>query len=437
MRQPLLYKMSFLNSNTQGLKPSATLQINQKVKGLRDQGRDIYHFGFGQSPFPVPETIVETLKVHATYNAYLPTLGLPELRKKIASFLQQYQQVNASKESILIGPGSKELLYQTILMINGTYLIPKGSWVSYLPQVKLNNKEFALLETHWAHNYKLQPQALEDYCQNTNGTKILILNSPNNPTGAVYNPDELKALAEVCRNYQVLVLSDEIYSQLSFQAPHAPSISKFYPEKTIVFGGLSKVFASGGYRLGYLHLPHELNFLKDTYSSLFSETFSAVSTPIQYAAITAFEYKKELRESVEAARVILEALANYVYRSLTKAQIACTRTEGGFYMLIDFKHYKKQLKSLKLNDSVSVANYLLNQFNVALLPGIDFYFSRDEFIFRLAFVDFDGKKVLSAYQKNKNILLDLKFIKTFAPNVFKGVQKIIEFTIALDQNSHN
>lgn len=420
--------MSFINIRTQSLKPSATLLINQKINNLRNEGKTIYHFGFGQSPFPVPHKIVEELIKHANCNQYLPTLGLPGLRKEIANFLEIHQNIDADDTSIFIGPGSKELLFQTILILNGTYLIPKGSWVSYLPQIKLNNKNYALLETFFENNYKLQPHVLESYCKKSVAkNNILILNSPNNPTGAVYSKDELNDLAEICRKYDVTVLSDEIYSQLTFQNPHATSISNYYPEKTIVFGGLSKVFAAGGYRLGYLFIPANLHFLKKTYTSLFSETFSAVSAPIQYAAIEAFKFQKEVKESVEDSVVILHTLAKFVHHILTQANINCTNPEGGFYILVDFSYYTNQLSNLNLDNSISLANYLLDHYSVALLPGTDFYFSPNEFVFRLAYVDFDGKIALNEYQKNKNIPLDLKFIETFAPNIFNGVQKIIDF----------
>ena len=402
--------------------------INQKVKNLRAEGKIVYHFGFGQSPFPVPNRIVEELIKHADCNQYLPTLGLPELQKEIAGFLKSYQNINSEESSILIGPGSKELLFQTILLLDGTYLIPKGSWVSYLPQIKLNNKEFAILETSFDDNYKLQAHTLKTYCKDaTSENTILILNSPNNPTGAVYTEEELRDLAEVCRKYDITVLSDEIYSQLSFQAPHAISMSNFYPEKTIVFGGLSKVFSAGGYRLGYLSIPTELYYLKKTYKSLFSETFSTVSTPIQYAAREAFKFDKDVRESVEDSKAILQTFGNYIHQTLTQAQIKCTSPQGGFYILVGFSYYRDQLSKLGLKDSASLANYLLEHYSVALLPGDDFYFSPNEFVFRLAYVDFNGKTALTEYQKNKNIPLDLKFIKTFAPNIFNGVQKLLDF----------
>jgi aspartate aminotransferase len=420
--------MSFINSRTQLLKPSATLLINQKINNLRSEGKTIYHFGFGQSPFPVPKRIVGELIKHADCNQYLPTLGLPELQKEIAGFLKSYQNIDSDESSILIGPGSKELLFQTILMLDGTYLIPKGSWVSYLPQITLNNKEFAVLETSFDDNYKLQAHTLEVYCKKaTSENNLLILNSPNNPTGAVYTEEELTDLAEVCRAYDITVLSDEIYSQLSYQVPYATSISNYYPGKTLVFGGLSKVFSAGGYRLGYLSIPSELHYLKTTYKSLFSETFSAVSAPIQYAAIEAYKFEKEVKDSVEDSKEILHMLGNYVYDTLSSDNIKCTSPQGGFYILVDFSYYKDQLSSLDINDSVSLGIHLLDKYSVALLPGVDFYFSPNEFIFRLAYVDFNGKTALAEYQKNKNIPLDLKFIKTFAPNIFNGVQKILEF----------
>ncbi|MCZ6594607.1 MAG: aminotransferase class I/II-fold pyridoxal phosphate-dependent enzyme [Bacteroidetes bacterium] len=157
----------------------------------------------------------------------------------------------------------------------------------------------------------------------------------------------------------------------------------------------------------------------------------AVSAPIQYAAIEAFKFKKEVKNSVDDSKTILHTLGNYVHQTLTQANINCTSPQGGFYILVDFNFYKDQLSKLDLKDSVSLADHLLEHYGVVLLPGVDFYFSPNEFIFRLAYVDFNGKTALDEYQKNKNIPLDLKFIKTFAPNIFNGVQIIIDFVNSL------
>ncbi len=420
-----------INKNISQLKPSATLLINEKVKELRKKGKTIYHFGFGQSPFSIPGKITKKLKKHADCNQYLPTLGLPQLRDEIADFLKNYQNIQTDSDYIFIGPGSKELLYQTILMLDGTYLIPKGSWVSYLPQIKANSKESVILETYFEDNYKLQAEVLETYCEkNESQSKLLILNSPNNPSGAVYNAEELEKLASVCRIYNIIVLSDEIYSQITYETLHAISISNYYPENTIVYGGLSKVFSAGGYRLGYMVLPEKLKELKSCFQSLFSETFSTVSAPVQYAAIEAFKYKKSIKRQVEASVKILNIIGEYVYHNLTQARIQCTKPKGGFYILIEFGSYKEQLDKKNITNSSDLANYILEEFNVALLPGIDFYFEPKELIFRLAYVDFNGRKALKKYLK-KDLSLDTKFVETYASNLIKGTQKIIEFVNTL------
>jgi len=133
-----------VNQNIQNLKPSATLAINQKVVALREKGETIFHFGFGQSPFPIHQSIVNALKDNATNNHYLPTIGLDVLRNTIAKFLEKHQGIKAESDFIYIGPGSKELLYQTILILDSTFLIPKGSWVSYGPQINSKNGEIML-----------------------------------------------------------------------------------------------------------------------------------------------------------------------------------------------------------------------------------------------------------------------------------------------------
>jgi len=420
-----------INKDISQLKPSATLLINEAVKKLRAEGEKIYHFGFGQSPFPIPSKIVKSLKKNAKCNHYLPTVGLLELRIEIAKFLGKHQQIKTSYENVFIGPGSKELLYQTILILEGTFLIPKGSWVSYVPQVKSVGKDYAVLETDLETNYKLQSETLEAYCkENVGKNTILILNSPNNPSGAIYNTKELKKLSAVCKKYNITVLSDEIYSQVSFETSNAPSISNYYPEKTIVFGGLSKVFSAGGYRLGFMVLPKELTNLSTIYQSLFSETFSAVSAPVQFAAIEAYRYKKPVRKQVEASVKILAAIGDYVYRNLTEVGVTCTKSQGGFYVLIGFDAFREELRKKQLTNTVDLANYLLKEHQVALLPGVDFYFAPEELTFRLAFVDFNGKKALKKYFKN-DVPLDSKFIETYALNVVAGIQKIVAFVNTL------
>jgi aspartate/methionine/tyrosine aminotransferase len=415
-----------VNSHIQSLKPSSTLVINEKIRQLRSKGELVYHFGFGQSPFPIHHTITSALAKHVNDNNYLPTTGLEVLRREVSVFLKKYQGVDFNSNFLFIGPGSKELLYQTILIFESVFLIPKGSWVSYLPQIKSKNGSYEILETFIQNDFKLAPNELENYCKtNSKSQKTLILNSPNNPTGAVYSKEELKALAQVCRKYDVIVLSDEIYSQINFKDEYSPSMAMFYPEKTIVFGGLSKVFSAGGYRLGFIALPKGLYELKNMYRSLFSETFSAVASPIQHAAVAAFKYEEDLQNYIRTCTNILKGISEYMFTKLDEAGITCTKPKGAFYMMIGFNKFKDKLQKLNIITSNELADYLLMNYRVALLPGTDFYFNSDDLYFRLACVDFNGEKVLNAY-KNSNELNEA-FIKKHCNAIYQGTEQIIKF----------
>lgn len=414
-----------VNKFIQDLKPSSTLAINQKVKQLRSNGKTVYHFGFGQSPFPIHESITESLTNHAKDNNYLPTNGLELLRDEIGNFLNKHQGVQFNSDSIFIGPGSKELLYQTILILEGVFLIPKGSWVSYLPQIKSKNGNYEILETQLNNDFKLTAEILEDYCEIKNKEqKTLILNSPNNPTGAVYNDEELKSIALICKKYNVIIMSDEIYSQVNFNQEYSPSIAKYYPELTIIFGGLSKVFSAGGYRLGFVALPTELNEIKTLYTSLFSETFSSVASPIQYAAITAYNYEESLKNYVKESSDVLKIISMFVYHSLKSVGIYCTQPQGAFYMMIGFENFKDKFHALGIETSIQLADFLLENYSVALLPSTDFYFQKEELFFRLAFVDFNGEEALKVYSKfDENTH---EFIKIYCPSIYHGTQQIIK-----------
>jgi aspartate aminotransferase len=421
-----------LNQSILQLKPSATLAINQKVKALRDKNKTVFHFGFGQSPFPVHESIVKALINNAANNHYLPTVGLEPLQNEVAEFLKEYQNINADSNFIYIGPGSKELLYLTILILEGVFLIPKGSWVSYGPQIKSKNGKYVILETSLENNFKLSSEVLKEYCRsNPDQQKSLILNSPNNPTGAVYSYDELEKLANVCRANNIIVLSDEIYSQINFMEDFSPSISKFYPERTIVFGGLSKVFSAGGYRLGFMVLPKDLQFMHQAYRSMFSETFSAVASPIQYAAIEAFKMKDDVRKYIRDSSSVLNGISHFIASSFKETGIEYTQPQGAFYMMIGFNSFKEKINNLGIKTSSQLANYLLDNFNTALLPASDFYFPEDKLFFRLAYVDFDGEEVLNAYRSHP--IINEEFIKKFCPNIYEGVNKILGFVKNLGQ----
>ena len=238
------------------LKPSATLAINEESNKLKKQGKKIYKFGFGQSPFPIPEVIVESLKKNAYKNKYLPMQGLEELRLAISKHLNKLNKSNYNFDDIIVGPGTKELMFLMQITFNGEVILPAPSWVSYQPQALIGNNKVHWIQTSITSNWFPTPEQIEEKIKTLkNKNLILFLNSPNNPSGTICN--NLKQIAEIARKYNLIVLSDEIYSELTFENKHQ-SISEFYPEGTIVSSGLSKWCGAGGWRLGFFAIPKNL-----------------------------------------------------------------------------------------------------------------------------------------------------------------------------------
>ena len=279
---------SKVKKNILKLKESSTLAINEKSKELIKSGKKIYRFGFGQSPFQIPERVVDTLKLNAHKKEYLPIQGLPELREKISNHLFKNTGVRYSKENILITPGSKEAMLLMHVTFNGEILTPAPSWVSYEPQAQIGSNKVHWLETSRENNWFPTASELEKKLKKIGKNKniIFILNSPNNPSGAICK--NLKELAQVAKKYKLIILSDEIYTDLSFDNSYN-SISEFYPEATFISGGLSKWCGAGGWRLGFLAVPNGSKQFMNSLKSLASESYSTVNTPTQFAAVEAYE----------------------------------------------------------------------------------------------------------------------------------------------------
>jgi aspartate aminotransferase len=394
------------------LKESSTLVINEKSKELIKQGKKVYQFGFGQSPFPIPKNIVETLKDHAHRKEYLPIQGLPKLRESISNYLEKKTGNIYPKENILITPGSKEAMLLMHIAFKGEIIIPAPGWVSYEPQAQIGSNKVHWIETSRANNWFPTAKELEMKIKTIGKSKnlILILNSPNNPSGAVCN--NLEALAKVAKKYKLIVLSDEIYTDLTFGNDYN-SISKYYPEFTFITGGLSKWCGAGGWRLGFLAVPKKLNEFLTSLKSLASESYSTVNTPTQFAAAEAYggdyeEYKKKVKG-------ILNAIGDYVYNNLKSNKVLINPPQGAFYLMPEFKN-KKYKNSSKLCEAI------LHETGVAMLPGSDFGFKPKRMLTRLSYTDFDGTKFFSNVI-NYNSINDA-MIEKYAPNVVEGVSKL-------------
>ena len=400
------------------LKPSATLAINEESNRLKKSGKNIYKFGFGQSPFPVPDSIICALKNNANKNTYLPMQGLEELRSVIANYLNKNNNNNFKSDDILIGPGTKELMFLTQIAFQGEVLLPAPSWVSYQPQAFIAKNTVHWIQTTKSSNWFPTAEQLENKIKSIkNKNLLLFINSPNNPSGTVCN--NLQEIAEVAKKYKLIILSDEIYSQLTFDGQYR-SISNFYSEGTIVSTGLSKWCGAGGWRLGFFAIPDQLKVLKNSLKILSSESFTSVSAPIQYAAIDA--YKSDHSTYLNTVRKILSFTANYVYENLKSNTINVIKPEGGFYLFPEFTN-------AKFFSSSEMCKDILNKTGVALLPGSDFGLDSKKMIARLSYTDFDGSNFLKNTLGSKN--LDKDDLEKYAPNIVEGVTRIKEWSSSL------
>ena len=397
------------------LKPSSTLLINEESKRLEKEGKKIFKFGFGQSPFQIPEYIVNELKKNSHQNKYLPMQGLAELRETIASYISNKKNYNYKADNVIVGPGTKELMFLLHILFDGDVILPAPSWVSYAPQAVIGRNNIHWIETKRENNWFPTADEIEKIIsKNKSKNYLLFLNSPNNPSGQIC--ENLKEIASVANKYNLIILSDEIYSELSFDNKFK-SISNFCPEKTIISTGLSKWCGAGGWRLGYFIIPESLKQITNKLKVLASETFTSVSAPIQYAAISA--YQNDHSDYIENSRNILKSVGEYVYDNLKSNDVIINKPKGGFYLMPEFANKN-------FSTSSEMCKTILRDTGVALLPGSDFGCSEKKMLVRLSFTDFDGVNFMNDVKKNKTI--NLNSINNFAPKIVEGTKRLREWS---------
>jgi aspartate aminotransferase len=419
-----------INLNIRGIGQSPTLAINEICRNLQKQGRFIYNMGLGQSPFPVPVTVVDSLKNHAHEKTYLPSNGLEELRVAVAKFHQEKDNVNIMPENVIIGPGSKELMFILQLVYYGDIILPTPCWVSYVPQAKIIGRNTCLIHTTFENKWRISSTQLDEYLSSEKDQfrpRLLVINYPSNPDGGTYSAEELKRLAKIAKKYELIILSDEIYGQIHHEGKHV-SIANYYPERTIISSGLSKWCGAGGWRLGTFSFPPDFEWLINPMVAVASETYTSVSSPIQYAAVRAFNGSILIERYLSHVRRILSFLANRIYAMLNMAGIKVHLPEGAFYFFLDFSAYSDNLKKRGIVNSKMLCENLLHEAGVAILPGESFQRPPDELTARLSYVNFDGARALAKselYPLSKELPQD--FGQNCLTNVFEGIEKIIEW----------
>lgn len=401
------------------LSPSATLAINQTVQAKRATDHDIVHFGFGESPFKVPRLIVDALIKHAVHKNYLPGEGLSPLREAVSQYYQNHYQYKYKKEDVFIFPGSKAALFHLLYLLDGPLLLPSPSWVSYAPQARLLDKKISIIQTTFDRHYEPTDEALIQACLQYPKTqqKILLLNSPNNPTGLCLTSSRLDSIASIAEEYNIIILSDEIYAGIYFNHQSHSSMAYHAPHRTIVTSGLSKLFSAGGYRLGLCLIPDTMPHLKSALTTMISETFSCVSSPIQYAAHAAYSEFNHITPYLEQCKNIHQLVGFYLHTQFEELGLLCHKPQGAFYLFPSFIHHKEKLSKLGIKTDKDLCQRLLIHYNLAVLPGSDFLMPADALTVRVATVDYEGDKALQADDINapcfKHIHKGIKILSEF------------------------
>ena len=360
-----------VSKKAQAVPPSATMAVATRAKEMKAQGIDVVSFGAGEPDFGTPEYIKKACidAINAGKTRYTATPGIPELRLAISEKLKQENGLDYTPAQVIVNIGAKHSIYEALQAIidpGDEVLMPTPYWVTYPEAIKLADGVPVALETKEEDGYKITPELLKNAI--TDKTVAIILNSPNNPGGFMYSPEELKALAGVLEGTNVTVISDEIYEKLVYSGNKFvsfASVSEDAYNRTLTINGFSKCFAMTGWRLGYTAGP--LNVIKAMGSLQSHMTQNPVSF-VQEAAVVAL---RDAGSEVEEMRIEFEKRGKHMAKRLNSIEgVTCSEPGGAFYCFPNvMSYYGKTIGGVEIKDSMDFAKTLLEQANVALVPG--------------------------------------------------------------------
>ena len=363
-----------ISKRAKTIKPSPTLTVSSLAKQMKAEGIDVINFGAGEPDFNTPDAIKNEAKkaIDDNFTRYTNTSGIIELRKAISEKLKRDNELVCNPNDILVSPGAKAsimFILMTVCNPHDEVLIPSPYWVSYTSQVEMVDAFPVLLPTTMSTSFKINAKQLEEAIFSLKNPKVLILNSPNNPTGSVYIREELEEIAEVCLKHNILIISDEIYEKLIYDGiKHVSiaSISDEVREMTVLINGVSKAYAMTGWRLGYAAGPSEI--IKQA-SRIQSHTTSCVNSITQKAAIVALD---EGDDSVSVMREEFKKRRDFLVSKLNKIpNVKCFMPKGAFYAMPDVSYYlQNNIKGIE--NSIDLCEYLLKEFKIAIVPGSAF-----------------------------------------------------------------
>jgi len=363
-----------LATRVANIKPSETLAITAKANALKAEGRDVIGFGAGEPDFDTPANIKQAAikAIEDGFTKYTPVGGTDELKDAIINKLKRDNSLVYKRSQIVVSCGAKHSLYnlaQALFELGDEVIIPAPYWVSYPDIVILAGGKPVILNTLEKDGFKIKPEQLKSAI--TNNTRALIINGPSNPTGAVYSPEELKAIASVLIDENILIITDDIYEKILYtKYPFAniASVESKLKDRTIVVNGVSKAYAMTGWRIGYAAGPEEII---SAVSKIQSQNTSNPTSISQKASVEALNGDQSVVSMMvgefRKRRDVIVAALNDI------PNVKCLLPEGAFYVFPNVSGvYGHSYKGKKITDSTQLIDYLLDEANVAAVPGAAF-----------------------------------------------------------------
>ena len=418
------------------IKRSPTLLINEKVKAMWQDGEDILHVAFGESRFPVHPDLSKALNDGMSNRSYLSSLGTDSLRTKIAEYYTKQLNIDISYDQVIVGVGSKSLLYSIIQAIDGDILLPRPSWVSYSSIATMCNRSIKRFDLNKNNGYNLNIDSLKDAYSSAKNSGVnpsmLVLNSPNNPVGNSFEKSDIQSVASWAQENNITILSDEIYGLITFKENKHHTPLTYYPDKTIVFSGLSKHLSLGGWRLGISILPRNLfgQQLISKFESISGNIWSCVPSPFQVVGETAFSDNESIADYINVCTNIHRVRTLFIYEQFQDLGIDCPRPTGGFYIYASFKKWSDQLSKIDIISCTSLSEYLLDKYKIATLPGSAFGDDPENLCLRISssYLDMEtdesAQKILDIYNDGTD---ERSFINDHHPRLKLFISKMNDF----------
>ena len=352
-----------LSARAQSLKPSATVAVTSRALELQRQGLDVISMSVGEPDFDTPPHVKAAgiAAIEEGKTKYTPVSGIPELREAISAKFRRENGLDYAPNAVTVTSGGKQALFNAFFALlnpGDEVLIPAPHWVSYPEMVALTGAVPVTVPTTPEQGFQLDPDALAAAI--TPRTRMVILNSPGNPTGAVFPPETLRAVADLATQHGLMIVTDEIYEHLVYDAEQV-SIGTYAPEHTLTINGASKAYAMTGWRIGYAGGPREVIAAMNALQSQSTSNASSVS---QYAALAALEQHEETMRFIDRARTAYRERRDRIVAGLNALGLPTPTPQGAFYVMADTRAIHP--------DELEAARIMLDEAQVAVVPGTDF-----------------------------------------------------------------